>query len=139
MESYVHRGIFRIKLEIYDGAFVTSVKPYFKNVLNSIKLPLGSIFCITHPIVKKLTTVKTLGQKSFVNNRTIFFSKFQIMQWNGIISKSFLNQHLLKVRSSFPEVFCEKGFLRNFKKLTEKQLCQSFFFNKVSGLRPATL
>ena len=48
MESYVLRGIFRIKLEIYDGAFVTSVKPYFKNVLNSIKLPLGSIFYTTH-------------------------------------------------------------------------------------------
>ena len=41
--------------------------------------------------------------------------------------------------SSRPEVFCRKGVLRNFAKFTGKHLCQSFFFNKVSGLRPATL
>ena len=33
----------------------------------------------------------------------------------------------------------QKGVLRNFTKLTGKHLCQSFFFNKVPGLRPATL
>ena len=42
-------------------------------------------------------------------------------------------------RSSRPEVFCKKGVLRNFAKFTGKHLCQSFFFNKVAGLRPATL
>ena len=54
MESYVHKGIFRTKSNIYDRAFFTSVKPYFKNVLNSIELPLSSIFCTTHPFVKSL-------------------------------------------------------------------------------------
>ena len=44
-----------------------------------------------------------------------------------------------KIRSSRPEVFCEKGVLRNFAKFTGKHLCQSLFFNKVAGLRPATL
>ena len=34
-------------------------------------------------------------------------------------------------RSSRPEVFCEKGVLRNFAKFTGKQLCQSLFFNRV--------
>ena len=34
-----------------------------------------------------------------------------------------------------PEVFYEKGVLRNFKKLTGKHLYQSLFFNKVAGLR----
>ena len=57
--------IFRTKPNIYDGAFFTSVKSYFKNVLNSIELPLGSIFYTTHPFVKKLTTVKTQGEKAF--------------------------------------------------------------------------
>ena len=33
----------------------------------------------------------------------------------------------------------QKGVLRNFTKLTGKHLCQSFFFNKVPALRPATL
>ena len=32
-----------------------------------------------------------------------------------------------------------KGVLRNFAKSTGKHLCQSFFFNKVAGLRPTFL
>ena len=31
------------------------------------------------------------------------------------------------------EVFYEKGVLRSFTKVTEKQLWQSLFFNKVAG------
>ena len=59
------QSIFKTKSDIYDGAFFTSVKPYFKNVLNLIKFPLGSIFYTTHPFVKKPTTLKTLGEKVF--------------------------------------------------------------------------
>ena len=33
----------------------------------------------------------------------------------------------------------KKGVLRNFAKFTAKHLCQNLFFNKVAGLRPATL
>ena len=32
-----------------------------------------------------------------------------------------------------------KGVLEKFRKRTGKCLCQSLFFNKVAGLRPATL
>ena len=42
-------------------------------------------------------------------------------------------------RSSLPEVFCKKDVLKNFAKLTGKQLCHSLFLNKVAGLRSATL
>ena len=42
-------------------------------------------------------------------------------------------------RSSRQEVFCKKGVLENFAKFTGKHLCQGLFFNKVAGLRPATL
>ena len=42
-------------------------------------------------------------------------------------------------RNSRPEVFCKKGALKDFVKLTEKHLCQSLFFHKVAALRPATL
>ena len=56
------RGVFSTKLNIYDVAFFTSVEPYFKNVLNLIELPLGSIFYTTHPFVKKLTTLKSSGE-----------------------------------------------------------------------------
>ena len=43
------------------------------------------------------------------------------------------------LRSSRPEVFCKKGIPRKFVKLTGKHPCQSLFFNKVPGLRSATL
>ena len=33
----------------------------------------------------------------------------------------------------------KKSVLKNFVTFTRKHLCQSFFFNKVSGLMPATL
>ena len=33
----------------------------------------------------------------------------------------------------------KKGVLGNFTKFTEKNQCQGLFFNKVAGLRPATL
>ena len=36
-------------------------------------------------------------------------------------------------------MICEKGVLRNFEKFTGKHLCQSLFFSKAAGLRPATL
>ena len=44
-----------------------------------------------------------------------------------------------KYRSSRPEVFYEKGILKSFTKFTGKHLYESFFSNKVTGLRPATL
>ena len=38
-----------------------------------------------------------------------------------------------------PEVFYEKRRSQNFAKFTGKHLCQSLFFNKDAGLKPATL
>ena len=45
----------------------------------------------------------------------------------------------LKNQSSRLKVFCIKSVLRNFAKFTGKHLCQSLFFNKIAGVRPATL
>ena len=42
-------------------------------------------------------------------------------------------------RSNHRRCSVRKGVLRNFGKFTEKRLCQGLFFNKVAGLRPATL
>ena len=36
-------------------------------------------------------------------------------------------------------MFYNKDLLKNFAKFTGKHLYRSFFFNKVAGLRPATL
>ena len=78
-----------------------------------------------------------------------------ILDWNGLKSKPIKYEAILvqtlkdwlvlqmvlvlqirTVRSSRPELFCEKRVLRNFSKFTGKHLCQSLFFNKVAGLRP---
>ena len=42
-------------------------------------------------------------------------------------------------KQSCPKVFCKKGVIRNFTKFTGKYLRPSLFFDKVVGLRPATL
>ena len=39
-----------------------------------------------------------------------------------------------KTRTSWPDVFCNKGILKNFAKFTGKELCQGFFFNIVADL-----
>ena len=46
---------------------------------------------------------------------------------------------LWRDRSSHRRCFIIKGALRNFAKFTGKHLRHSLFFNKVAGLRPATL
>ena len=46
--------------------------------------------------------------------------------------------HILN-RSSRQRCSVKEGVLRNFAKFTGKHLCQSLFFNKDAGLRPATL
>ena len=56
-----------------------------------------------------------------------------------IWSKYFFHEGNSNVRNSRAEVFCKKGVLRNFPKFAGKHLCQSLFFNKVPGLRPAIL
>ena len=73
----------KVSFFIYDGAFFTLVKPYYKNVLNSIELPLGSIFYTPNPFVKKLLTLKTPREK-------VFF--FKILLNNGMES----SQNMIK-------------------------------------------
>ena len=36
-------------------------------------------------------------------------------------------------------MLCKKGVLKNFTKFTGKRLCQSLFFNKITGKRPEVL
>ena len=54
---------------------------------------------------------------------------------------SYLNHDTIKwnPRSSHRRCSVRKGVLRKFTKYTRKHLCLSLFFNKVAGLRPATL
>ena len=47
--------------------------------------------------------------------------------------------HAGNSRSSHWRCSMKKSILKNFKKFIDKHLCQSFFFNKIAGLRSATL
>ena len=76
------------------------------------------------------------------------FEKCSLKFAPNLMLADLLNNNFLKdpalplvksVGSSHPEVFCKKGVLRNFTKFTGKRPCQSHFFNKVVGLKPATL
>ena len=61
-----------------------------------------------------------------------------IMVGGGLVSE-FMSGIVDGFRSSRPEVFCKKGVLKNFAKFTGNHVHQNLFFNKVAGLRPATL
>ena len=56
-----------------------------------------------------------------------------------IVTSKETNPLLRRFRSSHRRCSVKKGALRNFAKLTGKDLCQSLFFNKVAGLWPVTL
>ena len=49
------------------------------------------------------------------------------------------NKCFCQHRSCHQRSYVPKGVIKNFAKLTRKQLCQSLFFNKVAGPRPAIL
>ena len=61
------------------------------------------------------------------------------MNRNIIMDSYHIHNCTLIYRSSWQRCSVRKGFLINFAKFTGKHLCQSLFFNKVAGLRSATL
>ena len=63
-------------------------------------------------------------------------------QQNACLKISFQNPAIInsqnQFKSSYQRCSVRKVVLRNFAKCTGKRLCQSLFFKKVTGLRPAT-
>ena len=73
---------------------------------------------------------------SFTTSRTHATTHLSIIRF-GLSTYNFnLEKPGTSYGSSRPDVFFEKGVLRNFAKFTRKHLCQRLFFNKVAGLRP---
>ena len=80
-----------------------------------------------------------------LNNLTVFLQSSELIETRLFIFANMFYHgfqawwiswalHLENFRSSRPQVFSKKGVLRNFEKFTE-----CLFFNKVAGLRVATL
>ena len=66
----------------------------------------------------------------------VFLKVILLEHFQSLFGKSnrdvfFENEGKVYYKSSRPEVFCEKGVLRNFAKFTGKHLCQSLVFIKV--------
>ena len=77
-------------------------------------------------------------EKEIVESWLVYLSKFSwIIQscfWTETTKWSHNITTNTKIKKQPPEVFCKKGFLRNFANFTGNHLCQSFFFNKIPGL-----
>ena len=60
----------------------------------------------------------------------------RIRTYKEISKTALVYLQFLFLQKQPPEMFYKKSVLRNFAKFTGKHVCQSIFFNKVSGLRP---
>ena len=94
-------------------------KRVIKNKLNFCKLCL----------FEKFYVIKSLNDPNLLNKKTEFANT----------SRHQSKLLLIIVRSSHQRSSMKDGVLRNFAKFREKHLCQSLIFNKVAGLRSATL
>ena len=59
-------------------------------------------------------------------------------QYRRVNSSGCFYRNTLEIQRQPTEVFYKKLVPKNLVKFTGKRLCQSFFFNKVASLRPAT-
>ena len=77
--------------------------------------------------------------RSLIDTNIVFKTSqfWQHSAWLLFLSKK-SNFWNLKATSSHQWCSVRKSVLRNFVKFTGKHLCQSLFYNKVAGLRPAT-
>ena len=75
-----------------------------------------------------------------IRNCVFVMSLEPILKFIRLCGKESICKKLLPAKTSSHRRFSiRKGVLRNFAKFTGKHQCQSLFFNKLAGLRPATL
>ena len=104
---------------------VTGLTPILKNIFQRLLLHCTRTTHCYHGVIRFTFTFFLIIITTTVNISNVCF-------W-------FKLKRLQRIRSSYQRCFIIKGVLRNFSKFTGKQLCQSLFFNKVAGVRPATL
>ena len=79
----------------------------------------------------------------FLQKKNIFLIEYKyiygVLDKKNIEYKNVFFQHFTN-HSHHLQAFCQKMlFLQNFAKLTEKHLCRSLFFNKVTDWKPETV
>ena len=113
-----------------------------------------SIRCTTISNTDKDIFFGNISTSRMKNIKNTFFNQKHVQEINVLKSFSLLNyKHLIDIiyicntqsssknafRNSHQRCSMKTVVLRNFAKFTEKHLCQTLLFNKVAGLRPATL
>ena len=89
------------------------------------------VYCQTQILLLSMLYCKTTWRPSDGHHmNTLVLNEFNL---------SIAVLFLLICRSNHRRCSVRKGVLRNFAKVTEKQLCHSLFLNKVAGLRAVTL
>ena len=103
--------------------------------------PLSSLFIVQHNHSTCLTAPKTFcfDFKSLNQHfKSLLFISFTSFGLELVCNK--VSQDLAsKSKRRYQRCFMKKGVFRNLPKFTGKHLCQSLFFNKVAGLRPAII
>ena len=110
------------------------------NWCSSPRLFIPTVFPLFFYYFKIKLKIKVILYLSLWDQQNM--SNLEINEWNwkvGSFSLGLRKGQSAVLRSSRLEVFCLKTVLKNFAKFTGKHLCQSPFFHKVGGLRPASL
>ena len=129
-----------------------NLKLKFENYITELCLKavqkLNPLCLISNSMLEKRRTIMKAFIESVIG---LWYGCFILGHWI-IISFAFRREHWGKyiltinhlsmnslirmaLRSSCPDVFCEKGVLRKIPKLTGKHLCQTLCVNKVAGLQ----
>ena len=59
--------------------------------------------------------------------------------WTQDVNERYIKRLEDDLQKQPPEMIYQKIILKNVAKFTRKHLYQSFYFNKIAGLRPTTL
>ena len=118
-----------LKMELFEGVI------FFLKVFSSVKFVKFVRTVILWNTFGRLLLKTEAYSKPCQTSKMGLFVKI-VNNWKSWTI--FIKNCILMFRSSRPEEFCKKGVLRNFAKFTGKHLCESLF-DKVTGLRPATL
>ena len=86
---------------------------------------------------------KSSGKELIFSDGTLhrrhYWSSFEFIFWyieyflRKVYFRDLCKDKDFLIISDCPEVFCKEGVIRNFPKFTGKYLCQSPFFDKVTG------
>ena len=147
--------LFSLNLLRNDGpllSLATILRHYGYSMIETFQCCGLAVFdrVLNTPLKFLLSMVGSKSQKYLVVNICSFFdtaslnlfapSKFKNIKFLFAINdRSDLNSNYSPKRSSHLQIFYKNAVLKNFAKFTGEYLCRSLFFNKVTGLQPATL